>query len=50
MVGGQKSSNKLNFQGVFHPPVFILYSLYYFPVVSYRLPVNLPHLMDNPTG
>ena len=50
MVGDQKSSNKLNFQGVFHPPVLILYSLYYFPVVSYHLAVDLPHLMDNSTG
>jgi hypothetical protein len=50
MVGDQKSSNKLNLQGVFHPPVFILYPLYYFPVVSWRSAVDLPHLMDNPTG
>ena len=50
MVGGQKSSMALNLQGVFHLPVYILYPLYYFPVVSYRLAVDLPHLMDNPTG
>ena len=30
--------------------LYLLYPLYYLPVVSYRLAVDLPRLLDNPTG
>ena len=41
---------KVRTYGNERPPELVKRELYYFPVVSYRLAVDLPHLMDNPTG